>query len=353
MDHDLKEGQDLAFISVNEIRADSDMSTVFDKTPETSSAKVTIRAGLQGIWPKLATHAFAVIVTTAIIQLSLRNIYWMDLKSPNELIAPGLTQGGALSFLQLAAKLHEILILASVSAIVVHTVQHHLTGRSGLPLGMIANAFELNSGQYLRTKSFWVSMWTKDPKTGKRFPFVHFWVLTFFSMILVTLSGPSSAIAVIPSLNYFDLHHPFKAPVMPYYVFNHSTELWPQTLTGSSLNAPGSGNNCSDPNSLSAQNACPAAGFRDLYAWGGGLLFQNTDKGTNISYPDESGTTRRLVSVQSCNSTFEGRASGVSLNAAISGALTTYVSETPFLHAENQTDLDSGILLSKTSTAWP
>ena len=248
----------------------------------------------------------------------------MDLKPPNYRVALGLTQGGALNFLQLAAKLHELLILASISSIVLHAAQVHLTGQTGLPLGMIANSFELGSGQFLFRKSFWSLLWY--PADGKRFPFLRFWILSIFSTVLVTLSGPSSAIAVIPTLNYFDLPRPFNQSVLPYYVFNQSTELWPTQLTAASLNAPNSGILCNDPLSSAAQEMCPVGGFRDTYNWAGSLLFGNTDQGTNISFPDPMGDTHRVLMAQSCNSTFDGRASSVSINSFLSNAMTSYVS---------------------------
>ena len=69
--------------------------------------KIAIKHGLWSTWPKLTPHLVSVAVTTAVVQLSFRKVYWMDLKPPNTEVTPGLTQGGALNFLQLAAKLHE------------------------------------------------------------------------------------------------------------------------------------------------------------------------------------------------------------------------------------------------------
>jgi hypothetical protein len=287
--------------------------------------KVAIRRGLRGNWTKLAPHILAIAVTSAVVQLSFRDAYWMDLEPPDKEIVPSLTQGSALNFLQLAAKLHELLILASLSSIVLHAVQAHLTGNTGLPLGMISNAFELGSGEFLRRKSFWSSWWSSDQVSGRRFPFMRFWLLSLLSTLLVTLSGPSSAIAVIPTLNYFGLSQPFDETVLPYYVFNQSTELWPQQLTAASLNAPNSGIPCTDADSESTQEICPVGGFRDTYNWAGSLLISgDSDSGTNISFPDSTGDRRRVLTAQSCNSTFDGRASAVSLNAFISGAMTAY-----------------------------
>jgi hypothetical protein len=321
----LKDGKDEVTEGFKDVPSYSDIFPFNDpQNPYIEAPKVAIKRGLRGNWTKLAPHIVAICVTFAVCQLSFRNAYWMDLRPPDQPVAFGITQGGALNFLQLASKLHELLILASISALVLHAVQAHLTGRSGLPLGMISIAFELGSAQFLRRKSFWSSLWQAS-FTGKGFSYLHFWLLALFSTILVTLAGPSSAIAVIPTLDYFDLSRPFVNPVLPYYVGNISTELWPIQLTAASLNAPNSGIACNDPDSDPEQEICPVGGYSETYEWAGGLLFSDSDTGTNISFPDATGATRRVLSAQSCNSTFDGRASAITLNSFISGALTSYV----------------------------
>ena len=286
--------------------------------------KEVIRRGIRGNWNKLWPHLAAICVTVAVVQLSFRNVYWQDLKPPDEQIAPGLTQSGALNFLQLAAKLHELLILGSLASIILHAVQAHLLGGSGLPLGMVANAFELGSGEYLRRKSFWSAWWTVDPESGRRFSYTRFWLLSLLSSVLVTLAGPSSAISVIPTLNYFDFPRPFDQPVQSYYVFNHSTELWPRSMTAATLNAPGSNISCLSATSDTEQAICPSGGFRETYDWAGSLLFTDTDRGTNISFPAFTGNAQRILRAQSCDSTADGRASAVTLNDFIFNSMTVY-----------------------------
>ncbi|KAH0843341.1 hypothetical protein AYO21_10495 [Fonsecaea monophora] len=281
--------------------------------------KEAIRRGFWANCHKLLPHWVASAVTLAVAQLSFRNRYWMDLMDPNIEILPGITQGGALNALQLAAKLHELVLVASLGTIVMHVAQVHLIGNHGLPLGMLANSFAIGSGDYLRTKGFWSSIWT-----GKAH-YWRFWLLSLFATILATLAGPSSAIAVIPSLNWFSISTPFINNVFPFYVFNQSTVLWPTDVTRDSATAPNSGIDCvSATVSTTLQDFCPAGGFRDTYSWAGNLLFTNSSAGTNISFPDARGDTRRVLSAQSCASDFDGRASAVSLNSFISGALTAY-----------------------------
>ncbi|ETI21782.1 hypothetical protein G647_05851 [Cladophialophora carrionii CBS 160.54] len=275
-----------------------------------------------GFWPnsyKLLPHFAAGAISVAVVQLSFRNEYWMDLVDPNVEILPGITQGGAMNALQLAAKLHELILVASLGNIIMHVAQVHLVGNHGLPLGMLANSFAIGSGDYMRTKAYWSSI-----MTGKAH-YWRFWLLSLLATILATLAGPSSAIAVIPSLNWFHIDRPFVDDVLPFYIYNQSTVLWPNELTKGSVNAPDSGVDCVNVTfSTAVQDSCPAGGFRDTYQWAGNLLFTNSTAGTNISFPDVRGDTRRVLSTQSCASDFDGRASGMSLNTFITGALTAY-----------------------------
>jgi hypothetical protein len=243
----------------------------------------------------------------------------MDLKDPNDEIALGFTQSGALNALQLAAKLHELLLVACLGAVVMHFAQASMVGNRGLPLGMLTNAFSIGSGDYLRTSAYWSSI-----RTGK----AHYWRFFLISMlatILATLAGPSAAISMIPQLNWFHISKPFVNDILPFYIFNQSSPLWPNEVTKQSINGPNSGVDCVTAAILTAdQDICPQAGFRDTFQWAGNLLFTNSSAGTNISFASDRGDTRRVLSTQSCASDFDGRASGMSLNSAITTALDAY-----------------------------
>ena len=254
----------------------------------------------------------------------------MDLVPPNQQISPGLTQGGALNALQLAAKLVELVILASLSFIVMYTSQRYLLGRSGLPLGLMASPHQVITGELLRRKGFWSAWNTKSTFNGST-PWVYtpFWFLCLVSALLVMITGPSAAIAVIPTLDWFPLSKPFLNDPSPYYIFNASTALWPETVTQDSMNGKDSGNECLSGLSLKASD-CPAGGFRVLYDWTDNMIFDNLAVGSNISTPNDRGDTRRITNVRTCAGPSHtpaiatGRATAMSITSAISNALVGY-----------------------------
>jgi hypothetical protein len=300
-------------------------NTLYEPGRSGEPRKVAIRSGLLANLPTLMPHLIAVAATWGVISLSYRGVYWMDLVPPTRLVAPLLTQSGALNALQFAAKIHELLILASLTTIVMYAMRTHLLGQAGLPFGLIASGFQIFSGEWLRKKSFWAS-WKARKLSGSyfnRYPFIPFLTLFVISSILATLAGPSSAIAIVPTLNWFPLPQPFNTTVLPFFVFNQSTELWPATVTAANLNGANSGNNCTFALN-SHTEGCPSGGFRNLYAWSQNLLFLEPQKGTNVSFQDDRGETRRVVSCKSCTGPGTGKASAMSLNAFLTGALTTF-----------------------------
>jgi hypothetical protein len=208
--------------------------------------KLAIYTGFRANSWKLFPHLVAIAVTAAVVQISLRSQYWMDLKDPNLEILPGISQGGALNALQLAAKLRELIVIASLGRIVLHVAQGHLVGKRGLPLELITNSFSIGAGDFLWTKSFWSSIWTT------KIQYWRFWLLRLLATALAMLAGPSSPIAVIPSLGWYPLAAPFDEEVSPFYIFNQSTVLWPSNVTAASLNGPNSGINCTVASSLTS-----------------------------------------------------------------------------------------------------
>ncbi len=172
------------------------------RVPTNERPKPVLEHGTRTMLIKVLPHLFAMIIIVAIVQLTFREHYWMDLVPPNQRIISGLTQGGALNALQLAAKLVELVALASLSSIVLYTPQRYLLGKSGLPLGLLASPHQIITGELLRRKGFRTAWNTKSTFNGSTpWAYTPFWILCLLATVLVTITGPSAAIAVIPSLD--------------------------------------------------------------------------------------------------------------------------------------------------------
>ena len=172
-----------------------DVSPSMSRRSRKSSVEPTKVAIDSRRWKALyhsVVHLLPLLVTTFVLGLSVYNVYWGDLGMPHQNM---ILQGW-----QFAAKGHEILIVASLSAVVLHRVRYELCALQGLPLGFLTAGYRLSSISYLWSTEFWGGTLTK-PTTGS----VSWWpplsVLIAFAVGLSAVAGPSSAIAMIPRLD--------------------------------------------------------------------------------------------------------------------------------------------------------
>jgi hypothetical protein len=100
-------------------------------------------------------------------------------------------QTGALQF---AAKVHELLMISSLMAILTDVIRREVLGE-GVPFGILFAPLQLSNLQYLWSLEFWGAIVSKDIPWRRRTRLVLL-VLPIF--ILAATVGPSSAVAMIP-----------------------------------------------------------------------------------------------------------------------------------------------------------
>ncbi|KAL8823045.1 MAG: hypothetical protein Q9191_006232 [Dirinaria sp. TL-2023a] len=122
---------------------------------------------------------------------------------------------------------------ASLSAIVIHQVQHGLSDNQGLPFGLLTGGFKLGEPFYLCTKQFLgPSVVRKHSDGGRRFYPIS--ILILVGILLTLVVGPSSAVAMIPRLDWWDVPQTkaFGNEYKDRVYFNRTEdELWPQDIT--------------------------------------------------------------------------------------------------------------------------
>lgn len=184
-------------------------------------------------------HIPPVVITFGVLSLTFRNIFWQ---------APSDESNSMLNGLQFAAQFHGSLIIASLSAMLLHVAHHEMAGEKGAPLGFISSSFQLNSLAYLFRREF-TSLKVK-------------YILGFlFAFSLAIFSGPSSAITMIPRLQYWSVDKMwYSKGSVDFRVFIESTEsnLYPEILT-----AENSPSQCFSTNA-SLLVECPSYGIRQL-----------------------------------------------------------------------------------------
>jgi hypothetical protein len=138
-------------------------------------------------------HLPAILVSTALLVLHLKNIRWH----------PPHPTADELAALQFAAKVQETLILVSLADILLHRVHYSLLGNAGIPLGFLSSPFQLGfSLRYLISREFWSA--TLSP-AASRYSHTATAVVVFAFSLLGLAAGPSSAIAMLPRLDWWQL----------------------------------------------------------------------------------------------------------------------------------------------------
>ncbi|KAI0110361.1 hypothetical protein GGR51DRAFT_558006 [Nemania sp. FL0031] len=202
-------------------------------------------------WLHPVVHLFPVAVTFSILQLSFRSVYWAD---------DGRFDKRWQDVLQFPAKLHEILIVTSLSAMVLHIFRRMLVGSNGIPLGLMVGAFQIGSAEYLVSKSYIKPLrHSLEHKHYKTFMVA----LALGSAIMYSfLVGPASAGALIPGLGWWHIHKPFNDSLpLTNYLGRNQSELYPMKLQRSNI-----------PRTCLRHwydQGCPAEGFDllDTWAW--------------------------------------------------------------------------------------
>ena len=115
----------------------------------------------------------------------------------SELAGPSGQDDEKFAGLQMAAKLHELTIQASVAAILIHHIRHELIFSGGLPFGALFAGQQFKDISYIWSSEFW------GLANGTFASRKHRWRLIFFVVVCTLLgvtAGPSSATILKPRM---------------------------------------------------------------------------------------------------------------------------------------------------------
>ena len=101
---------------------------------------------------------------------------------------------------QILAKTNEFLIQASLATILLSYIRHEMTMGYSLPFGALFSGLQLTQVGYLWSMEFWGSIRATHLPILRRLLLV---ILIIFCILLASLSGPSSAVLLIPRHNYW------------------------------------------------------------------------------------------------------------------------------------------------------
>ncbi|KIW57194.1 hypothetical protein PV05_05784 [Exophiala xenobiotica] len=189
-------------------------------------------------------HVLPIVTSIVILTLSFHGIY---------IGADFATETITLMSFQIAAKIHEIFIVASLSVIVFHAVRHELLHGGGLPLGLVGSGFNFGSFDFFFTKEFRGGL-SNAMMPGHKLRKTGFIILLCVAGLIAALAGPSSATLIVPTLQTW------QAGGTHFYLNGSSEDFWPSDV---SRNALAVQNICNGSKSTELA-VCPAGGYLSI-----------------------------------------------------------------------------------------
>ena len=101
---------------------------------------------------------------------------------------------------QLLAKIHEILIQASLATVILAYIRHELAFGEGLPLGALVSGLQISQFAYLWSMEFWGAIRSKSLSFSRK---LRLLIVILICFIVAILAGPSSAVLLIPRLDFW------------------------------------------------------------------------------------------------------------------------------------------------------
>ena len=128
-----------------------------------------------------------------------------------------------LTYYQVGAKVHEIAVQASLAVVLFSYIRHEMVLGRGLPLGSMFCALQVSQPSYLWSTEFWGSIASKNLAWRRKCRLIAF---VFFSIVLAAVIGPSTAILLVPRLDYWS------AGSTHIWMNITADDLWPTRYVG-------------------------------------------------------------------------------------------------------------------------
>jgi hypothetical protein len=191
------------------------------RRPKTEEPKQAMRRSRWIVTLTLTTHLLPICAAITLVFFNIRGYY-----IGGELAGLSGYDDVKLSALQFTAKLHELMMQASLSVVVVDFIRHELVTGEGIPFGAIFGSLQFSNISYLWSKEFSGTL-----KAHFRTSFIK-WslvLLIVFGSLLAVTVGPSSAIAMRPRLDNWP------AGGTDFYLNATEDQIWPLSVDASAI----------------------------------------------------------------------------------------------------------------------
>ncbi|KAI3199016.1 hypothetical protein CBS147311_6100 [Penicillium roqueforti] len=287
--------------------------------------KVIVSESLSIALRRCTYHFAPILVSAVIMTLDLKGVYLGA-----DLMSPVKSETINLMLLQLAAKAHEIMIVASLGLVVLQFVRHELLFGDGLPLGLIGSGLTFNSLGSFFSKEFYGSL-KYIGGHGNTLRKIMFVTVVVVAGLTAALAGPASAVLLVPKSQNW------AAGGTQVYLNGSTNDFWPDDLSGDLLELQPF---CNRNDSIYL-GICPAGGFQSLWDhWG------------SVNSTNFRGQDLRTYAKKLSGSDFYWPVSSFSSQIPPLYALGNSKGGTPGSTALIQSHAATAVLLQKLATDW-
>ncbi|KAL8879309.1 MAG: hypothetical protein Q9198_003054 [Flavoplaca austrocitrina] len=201
---------------------------------------------------RCTVHIIPALFSIALVALNLKGFYIGH--SLQGLIVDDDTN---LALLQVAAKVHELLITASTGAILFDSLRHELMYGDGVPLGLVGAGSAFTGRSYFWSPNFLCSLRYRARLWRKAFLFVS--ILVAGALVLAV--APATAVLIIPQDQLW------QAGGSPFYLKGKESNIWPTVLMHDSNRDPPfcqSSASVGSPGNATEYAVCPSGGYKSL-----------------------------------------------------------------------------------------
>ncbi|RDL36233.1 uncharacterized protein BP5553_06845 [Venustampulla echinocandica] len=193
-------------------------------------------------------HLFPVAIICVLLGFNFHRYY-----IGHSLLGPADWQDDSkIDMLQIAAKIHEISIIASLTTVVCDIICYVLSSNVGVPISAVDAGAAFSGGTYLLSSEF-LKIFKSEAYKCRHKVVIAFMAILF--CVVANSAGPSSAILMIPKNQTW--------PSANYdFVLNgtKSEDLWPLTLTERNIGSP----HCSDSQKAIEDPSCIAGAYQSI-----------------------------------------------------------------------------------------
>ncbi|KAL9109263.1 MAG: hypothetical protein Q9227_006018 [Pyrenula ochraceoflavens] len=258
-------------------------------TPQNEPKKVIVSKSSRIAVRQSLVHILPVLTSVTILAVNIHGIYiGVDFSGPLH------SDTIDLMFLQLAAKANELLIVASLSLMILHTLRYELLYGDGLPLGLIGSGLSFSSFGLFFRKEFYSSLKYLSYNRKNRTRKIGFLALLIIAGLTAVLSGPASAVLLVPKSQTYPLGG------TDVYLNGSASHFWPNDVADDIDNLS---SYCNSKNAIEWA-ICPGGGFFSLWEqWDTMSSFQfNTAQQNAPPYAKDISGSRFYSSVRSPSS---------------------------------------------------